>query len=160
MRVYTLVMIATPKITVPAVAKDLPRCACFNLRRAARAVTQAYDEALRPSGIRATQFSVLAGLALEGSRTMTALADAMGMDRTTLTRNLKPLLKDGLVEMVEGSDRRQRRVGLTGRGMEALERALPMWRRAQARVVDGLGTARWTGMLGDLERAIDVVQRG
>jgi DNA-binding MarR family transcriptional regulator len=153
-------MITTPKISVPDVAKDLPRCACFNLRRAARAVTQAYDEALRPSGIRATQFSLLAALALEGPATITRLADAMGMDRTTLTRNLKPLLKDGLVEMAEGSDRRRRRVGLTGRGMETLEQALPLWRAAQARVIDGLGTARWTGMLRDLERAIHVVHSG
>ena len=75
----------------------LENCTCFNLRKAARAVTQAYDEALKLQGLRATQISILAMLSELGPVTMTNLADQLVMDRTTLTRNLKPLLSDNLV---------------------------------------------------------------
>ena len=71
-------------------ATDLAACACANLRKAARVVTQAYDKALKPTGLRATQFTVIATLATEGDAPLTRLAEALVMDRTTLTRNLKP----------------------------------------------------------------------
>ncbi len=135
-------------------------CACFNLRKAARAVTQLYDEVLAPAGLRGTQFPVLAVLAASGSATMTELADTLVMDRTTLTRNLKPLLDRGLVERGEGQDRRQRPIAITPAGRDALAKALPLWEKAQARIVGGLGAARWKGMVGDLNAAIGLARRG
>ncbi len=129
-------------------------CACFNLRKAARAVTQLYDEVLAPSGLRGTQFPILAVLAAAGSATMTDLADTLVMDRTTLTRNLKPLLGRGLVERGEGEDRRQRPIAITPAGRDALAKAWPLWEKAQARIAGGLGAARWKGMVGDLNEAI------
>lgn len=129
-------------------------CVCFNLRKTARAITQMYDEILKPSGLRSTQFSVLAVVAAKGPATMTALSKTLVMDRTTLTRNLKPLLDQGLVKAGKGADRRQRPIAITGDGEAALVLALPLWRRAQDRVVVGLGEARWRGMTRLLDEAI------
>src|SRR5215217_5827709 len=79
-------------------------CACANLRRAARAVTQVFDEALAPSGLRATQFTLLVTSRLMGESTINELAEKMAMDRTTLSRNLKPLVRSGLLEVRPGED--------------------------------------------------------
>ncbi len=140
--------------------KTVRTCACFNLRKAARAVTQLYDEVLAPSGLRGTQFSVLAVIAAAGPATMTDLADTLVMDRTTLTRNLKPLLGRGLVERGEGEDRRQRPIAITPAGRDALGQALPLWQKAQARIAGGLGAARWKGMVEDLNTAIRLARTG
>ncbi len=140
--------------------KSVRTCACFNLRKAARAVTQLYDEVLAPSGLRGTQFSVLAVISAAGPATMTDLADTLVMDRTTLTRNLKPLLGRGLVERGEGEDRRQRPIAITPAGRDALGQALPLWEKAQARIAGGLGAARWKGMVGDLNEAIRLARTG
>ena len=140
--------------------KSVRTCACFNLRKAARAVTQLYDEVLAPSGLRGTQFSVLSVISAAGPATMTDLADTLAMDRTTLTRNLKPLLDRGLVERGEGEDRRQRPIAITPAGRDALGQALPLWKKAQARIAGGLGAARWKGMVGDLDEAIRLARTG
>ena len=129
-------------------------CTCFNLRKAARAVTQMYDEALKPSGLRATQFSLLSVVEHKGPLGMTELAKALVMDRTTLTRNLKPLLEQDLVAVVGGSDRRRRPITITSRGRDTLVRAQPMWRKVQRHMAAGLGRVRWTGLLGDLDETV------
>jgi DNA-binding MarR family transcriptional regulator len=126
-------------------------CACKRLRRAARAVTQLYDEALRPSGLRITQFTLLVAVAMGEPVPITRLADALSLDRTTLARDLKPLAGRGLVEITAGADRRMRVVRLTGPGREALGRAYPLWRRAQARIAEGSGLDRWQAMADGLE---------
>jgi DNA-binding MarR family transcriptional regulator len=118
-------------------------CVCFNLRKAARAVTQLYDAHLRPSGLRATQLSLLVVLAAAGAITMTELADRLVMDRTTLTRNLKPLARDGLIRSAAGQDRRTRRLSLTAKGRAALTTALPLWDQAQRTMLARLGAERW-----------------
>ena len=135
-------------------------CVCFNLRKATRAVTQLYDDALRPSGLRATQFSLLQHLAERGPFTMSDLATVLVTDRTTLTRNLTPLLEKGLVRTDVGDDRRQRSIAITDKGLAALGQALPLWRQAQARIVDGLATERWDGMIQDLEETVRLTQGG
>ncbi len=106
-------------------------CACFAVRRAARAITQSYDRALRPSGLRSTQFSLLSVLAIGGRTGVSRLADRLGTERTTLTRNLRPLLKRGLVAVHPAQDGRVREVALTAAGVATLSAALPHWRRAQ-----------------------------
>ncbi len=144
-------------------ATDTPQaCLCFNLRKAARAVTQLYDAALEPAGLRATQFSLLAVLDRRDGRdavTITDLARAMVMDRTTLTRNLRPIEKQGLVAIAPGDDRRTREVRLTQRGRTALTRATPRWRHAQTRMLDALGDRRARRLLGELSGAIDAARR-
>ncbi len=137
---------------------DLTQCTCANLRKAARVVTQAYDAALQPSGLKATQFTVLATLAAEGDVPLTRLAEALVMDRTTLTRNLKPLMRDGLVRIDHEDDRRVRKVVLTEPGRTALEAARPYWEGAQARVHRALGQERWSGLLADLTATTESVR--
>ncbi len=129
-----------------AILGETAGCVCLNLRGAARAVTQLYDEILKPSGLKATQFSVLAAVAIKGPASMSVISRTLVMDRTTLTRNLKPLLERRLVKMGKGEDRRQRTIQLTQNGKTALARALPLWKKVQNQVVTGLGQARWRGM--------------
>ncbi|MFQ5954376.1 MAG: MarR family winged helix-turn-helix transcriptional regulator [Kiloniellales bacterium] len=128
-------------------------CACFSLRKAARAVTQLYDARLRPNGLKATQFSLLVGLAVGGPITMQRLAERMVMDRTTLTRNVKPLQRAGLVKSTTGKDRRTRTLSLTGKGRKALARALPLWQQAQDTVLGRLGETQWQALRAALGKA-------
>ncbi len=139
-------------------ATEPTNCTCFNLRKAARAVTQMYDQALKPTGLRATQLSLLVSVEHSGPRGMSELAEQLVMDRTTLTRNLKPLLNQGLLESVAGADRRRRPVAITTKGRAALATALPYWREAQVRMAGSLGRARWRRLLGDLRDTVDLVQ--
>lgn len=140
---------------LPAAAlEEAANCACLNLRKAARAVTQMYDEILKPSGLKSTQFSVLATVATKGPASMTAIAQSLVMDRTTLTRNLKPLLDRRLAKVGKSEDRRQRTITITTDGKAALAKALPLWKRANDQIVSGIGYARWRGMAGLLEETI------
>lgn len=133
-------------------------CTCFALRKAARAVTQVYDEALKASGLRATQLSLLNVVAQCGPADMKALAKTLVMDRTTLTRNLKPLIQQGLVEVVESADRRHRPIALTARGRDKMAEALPLWRKAQAEVTKDLGPERWDSLLRGLDDTVRSAQ--
>jgi DNA-binding MarR family transcriptional regulator len=126
-------------------------CACFNVRRAARAITQHYDRVLAPSGLRATQFTLLVALGRAGAIPFTRLADVLGMDRTTLTRNLSPLERDGLLTIRPGPDRRVKLVTITEKGREVLTRAIPLWQDAQRRITAGLGAGRWDGIRRELQ---------
>lgn len=115
-------------------------CACFAIRRAARVVTQHYDRALRPSGLRVTQFTMLTMLALSGPTPLKQVADRLAMERTTLTRNLRPLMANGLVTVEPGDDRRVRRIAVTAKGQRAAAAALPLWRSAQRAVATELSS--------------------
>jgi DNA-binding MarR family transcriptional regulator len=134
-------------------------CACFNLRKTTRAITQLYDEALRPMGLRVTQFSLLIATMMLGSVTVTRLAEIGVMDRTTLTRNLKPLEKKGLIKVVPGDDQRTRIVTLTAHGKEVLSKALPLWEKAQSRVIKRLGQERWNSLMTNLSEMVSLTQR-
>jgi DNA-binding MarR family transcriptional regulator len=123
-------------------------CACKSLRRTARAVTQLYDETLRPSGLRVTQFTLLVAVAVSEPVPITRLADALALDRTTLARDLRPLNERGLVEVAAGDDRRMRVVRLTRQGRDAIARAYPLWEQAQARMVE---RSPWPALAGDLQ---------
>jgi DNA-binding MarR family transcriptional regulator len=135
-------------------------CACANLRKAARAVTQLFDEALAPSGLRVTQFTLLVTSHLSGESTINELAERMAMDRTTLSRNLKPLVRGGLLEMRPGEDGRTRLVRLTPAGEQALEEAYPLWQQAQLETVSALGEERHESLLGDVCRMVSLAARG
>ena len=126
-------------------------CMCHKVRMAARAVTRAYDDALRPVGLRATQFAVLVAVATEGALSITALAQAMGMDRSTLTRNLRPLAKDGLLAVGLEGWHRSRTVEITERGRTRVREALPRWEQAQAALQRRLGTPQWASVHQSLE---------
>ena len=136
------------------VATNVAACTCANLRKAARVITQRYEAALQPTGLKATQFTVLATLAKCGDLPLTHLAEALVLDRTTLTRNLKPLIGQGLVTIGNERDQRVRRIKLTAKGSKAFKDALPRWEEVQLRVVAGLGHKRWSGFLDDLAATI------
>jgi len=109
-------------------------CSCSALRRASRAVTQHYEACFRGTGLRATQFTVLAVLAQTGPLSISLLAAKLGLERTSLTRNLRPLEKKGFVETLTDDDRRIRRIRITKRGEAAARAALSVWKRAQSSV--------------------------
>jgi DNA-binding MarR family transcriptional regulator len=125
-------------------------CACQGVRRSARALTQHYDHALSAIGLKATQFPILVALELAGPVPLSPLADALVMDRTTLTRNLKALQERDLVTVEEGKDRRVRLLALTPRGRSVLEQALELWKVAQASVKTTFGADRLDSLLGEL----------
>jgi DNA-binding MarR family transcriptional regulator len=141
----------TPKKLDSAKCREIGRsCACYNLRRAARAITRLYDDFLRPSGLRTTQYSVLVATKLRGPVALTKLAELTVTERTTLTRNLTILEKKDFILIEPGSDRRERQVTITGQGQNALMGAIPLWETAQAHIEKGLGEDRLGGLLKDL----------
>jgi DNA-binding MarR family transcriptional regulator len=134
-----------------ATAAGISRCYCLALRQASRRVTQIYDHALAPVGLRGTQLPILSQLAVSGPLTMKALAALMVMDRATLGHNLRPLEAQGLVELRTGEDRRSRLVALTETGRARLDQARGLWRQAQRTFEASFGkedAAALRGMLG------------
>jgi DNA-binding MarR family transcriptional regulator len=134
---------------------DTKACTCAALRRAARRVTQAFDAALRPAGLTATQFTVLETLHHMGPLSMTRLADLLAMDRTSLTRTLKPLERDGRIAVRPGADRRVRTAALLDDGRAVLADARPLWAEAQADAVRRVGDRPWAGLVTTLDRLTD-----
>lgn len=114
-------------------------CYCTTVRRAAHTVTQLYDTILAPSGLKVTQLSLLRAVARHGPASISTLAAAVHLDRTTLGRNLHVLKREGLVSFASGDDLRERMVQLTGKGEAALVAAAPLWEQAQAMVREALG---------------------
>jgi DNA-binding MarR family transcriptional regulator len=131
-------------------------CACHKVRMAARAVTRAYDEALRPVGLRATQLAVLVAVTKHDAMSINALAEFMGMDRTTLTRNLRPLEKEGLVSLGVEGWRRSRALEVTKKGRSRLREALPLWLGAQRGLKQKLGDRNWDMVRNGLDHLIRV----
>src|SRR6266705_2679886 len=132
-------------IRLPA-GQDLGRlspCVCNPLRMVTRAVTQLYDDVLRPSGLRVTQFSILATIGRIGEANLQQLEDTLAIDQTTLTRSLNLLERDGVIERASHPDARIRAMKLTSKGRRALEAARPLWARAQDKVLRELGTTAW-----------------
>jgi DNA-binding MarR family transcriptional regulator len=125
-------------------------CACASLRRAARAVTNAYAMELRGSGLNPTQFTLLQAIDRSGPSSQKALGELLGIDTATLTRTLAPLERRGWVRADEGTDRRQTRWSLTPVGLRRLVAASHSWKRAQNRLREQLGSERWIRLMSDL----------
>lgn len=133
-------------------------CACTTLRRGGRALSRLYGEALAPSGLKATQFALLAALERASQLPITALADELVMDRTTLSRNLLPLAKSGLVAIEPGADRRMKVARLTQEGQTRLTDARPLWREAQDQVIGSFGHDRLRALMGELSAIVAAVR--
>jgi DNA-binding MarR family transcriptional regulator len=114
-------------------------------------VSNAFDKALAPAGIRSTQFSLLVALHLAGKMSLTGLASRLGLDRTTLTRNVRPLLRERLVREAPAQDGRLRLLALTDAGEKLVKRTLPLWELAQRSVTEEMGEKRWAGFMKELE---------
>ncbi len=139
---------------------DLTLCHCLAVRQAARHVTRFYDQFLAPSGLRTTQFSILAKLRRAGSETITTLARDLVMDRTTLGRNLRPLEREGLIAIGKGSvDQRSREVRLTEAGAARLRAGIARWIEAQGGFETVFGNRR-SSSLRALLSAVSAVDFG
>jgi DNA-binding MarR family transcriptional regulator len=119
---------------------------CANLRRASRVLTQLYDDALRPLGLRATQFTILQALSLAGEVTQGVLGEILAMDSTTLTRTLDILEGHRWIVKRHGEDRREWRIRLSKGGETQLRRALPAWQSVQDRLHIQLGNEAWENL--------------
>lgn len=124
----------------------LAECACFDLRKATRAVSRMYDDFLRDAGLNITQFSLLRLIRREKELSLSTLARYMVMDRTSMTRATAPLERDGLINTRPGADKRIRIVSLTKKGYKLVENAEPKWRRAQEVLMEAIGDERWSAM--------------
>lgn len=130
------------KSSIPA----LP-CMCASLRRASRALTQRYDEAMRPLGLTGTQFTILQVLTLTGEVPQGKLGEILAMDSTTLTRTLKIISRHGWIATRRGKDRRERWLRLSPSGEAEFRRARPRWARVQRQVRAQLGVKRWSNLM-------------
>lgn len=128
------------------IAVVLP-CACANLRKAARLATQFYDDMLRPSGLRVTQFTLLQALHHAAGISQKDMAELLGIDSTTLTRTLAFLHRKGLLRSETGSDRRELRLFLTATGQREYKRVLPYWHSAQKSLRRAVGEENWNHVM-------------
>ena len=130
----------------------MENCVCFNLRWVTRAVTRFYDAEMRRLGVRPTQTPILGALQAKDGWSMAELSEWLGMDRTTLVRNLRPLQREGLVRSSGGGRGGHVELTLTQEGRKTLTKTLPAWHAAQDKVVAILGRERWSNLIHDLER--------
>jgi len=121
---------------------ELP-CLCANFRRTARALTQLYEDAIRPLGLRGTQFTILQALSLAGEVTQCQLGEILALDSTTLTRTLAIMGRRGWISKRRGEDGREWRLALSNAGRKEFERVTPEWERVQERLRSRLGSERW-----------------
>jgi DNA-binding MarR family transcriptional regulator len=138
------------------IARLSSACICNNLRRAARLVTNYYDKLLEPTGLRVSQITILVVLYRFGVQTINEMAGKLELDRTTLTRNLKPLAHQGLLTIAPGSDQRTRVVTLTPKGEAVLLKVLPLWEQTQSYMVEGIGEANASLLLTQLSKTADL----
>jgi DNA-binding MarR family transcriptional regulator len=120
---------------------------CATFRRASRALTQIYDQGLRPAGLRATQFTVLQVLSRVGEVSQGTLGEILAMDSTTLTRTLRIMVREGWIAERRGKDRRERLLRLARTGRLQFQRARPAWEKAQAQLGRQLGDTRWRDLM-------------
>jgi DNA-binding MarR family transcriptional regulator len=133
-------------------------CACFNVRKTARVLTQEYDHFITPSGLKTTQFTALSVINRLGPIMITDLAKAMEIERTSLTRNLKLIEKNGFIKIRSGEDARSRIVEVTEAGGEKLEEAQVLWKNIQSRIVKNFGEERFAFLRDELAALRSSVQ--
>ena len=133
-------------------------CACANLRRAARRVTQLYDQELRRAGMRATQFTLLQALATSPNISQGILGRVLGLDSTTLTRELALLRRKDWIQSKQGKDRRTLQLTLTAEGRRKYQHARPYWLSAQKRLRRSLGNVHWSRALEMMIRTAERAQ--
>jgi DNA-binding MarR family transcriptional regulator len=134
-------------------------CACANARRASRVITQFYDSVFQAGGQSIAQFGLLHALSKSRIATQAQLGAILSIDPTTLSRTLRPLLREKLIERIPGTDRREQYLQLTALGRKQLKKTLPNWERAQARLRKSLGEKDWNQMQKLLTRAVEATQQ-
>ena len=134
-------------------------CTCGELRKAARAITLLYDNAFKSSGLLSTQLGVLDAICNAESIKISDLAEKQGMDRTTLTRNLSVLEREGYIRISTGNDHRTRIVVITNKGRNAVARAIPLWNDVQRTVKQQMGENSWRELMQNLSHFVRVADQ-
>ena len=134
-------------------------CTCGKLREAARAVTLLYDNAFKSSGLLSTQLGVLHTIYNSASITISELAGELGMDRTTLTRNLSVLEREGLINISSGKDHRTRIVTITSKGRTSIAKAVPLWNEVQRKVKQQMGENSWRELMQNLGQFLKITDQ-
>ena len=143
----------------PAKLGEMARtCACLNFRKGSRSVTQFFDQTLAPTGLRSTQLVILIAGELLGPSSIARLARELVMDRSTLTRNLKPLLNRGLLQLSPAENGKQKSVQVTAEGRAALVHSAPYWQRAQNQLVSRFGSEHWNRIISDLGSIVEATR--
>lgn len=140
-------------------AIECSACTCFNTRKFTRVITQIFDESFKKIGVRGTQFTPLVMIFARGPVTVNKLSEYLVMDRTTLGRNLKPLERDGLIEIKTGKDRRQKLISITDKGRDLLTKAFPVWQETQKKILEQIGENKWQEMLFDIKDLLPKLQK-
>jgi len=153
-RIYVYILLSMA-MSPDNFASRIP-CALFNLKKTTRAVNQLYDEILKPSGLRGNQYTLFKLLTRQGPLSIGDIGQALVMDRTTVTRNLRVLSRDGLIEMCPGEDRRIRLARITSRGRTVAKEAEPLWQEAQETVVRHLGAEEFRHLRAELARLVTI----
>jgi len=148
------VYIHSMREVAPAAVEEMGGCVCLALRKAARAVTQFYDRALKAHRLRVTQLPILVAASQHGSVPLAKLAQILGMDRTTLLRNVRPLVRRRLLEVSLGADSRRTEIRATSAGRALLARLYPEWRTAQDRALKSLRGLDWSRSLEALSEGL------
>ena len=130
-------------------------CTCFRIRSAARRVTQIYSQHLAPTGLKISQFSLLGFVCAEAPVSIGRLSELLATDRTTLTRNLRPLLDGGVIERAASGDKRRHELAATAAGRALFKRALPLWSAAEQEVREAMGAKLTSDLHGALDRSMD-----
>jgi DNA-binding MarR family transcriptional regulator len=161
MSVYARIMAnAEQQVDLARCAEIAETCTNFSLRKVTRMVGAIYDDGLRPSGLKGTQFNQLVALALLRTATVQKLAKILVVDRTSLTRSLVPLERDNLVQSLPSVDGRERKLALTSLGYQRLREATRLWELAQRRVAKALGPTRTRALTESLKGAAEVLGEG
>ena len=134
-------------------------CTCGELRKAARAITLLYDNAFKSSGLLSTQLNVLQVINKSDSIRISHLAKELGMDRTTLTRNLSVLERQDLINISSGKDNRTRIVVITHKGRTALAKSIPLWNEVQSKLKQQMGDTLWNELMDNLSRFLQIADQ-
>lgn len=138
----------------------MENCAGYNLRRTSRVVTQLFDAAFAPTGLRSTQISILQMITVKNSPSVRQLAHEMAMDSSTLTRNLQPLVREGYVELLNANRGRAKLARLTHKGRAKLDQAVSIWQHAQSQFLKRFGAKRWRQLWSELRAVAAVLHQG
>jgi DNA-binding MarR family transcriptional regulator len=130
-------------------------CASTNFRKASRSVTQLFDQYLAPIGLRSTQLTILVAAQVFGPCSLGRLASELVMDRTTITRNIQPLVNQGLLQVTGKTGRGGKSVEITKAGQEAMVSAVPFWKEAQGHLMRRMGKDRWDRVMVDLTSVVE-----
>jgi DNA-binding MarR family transcriptional regulator len=146
-----------PEIDDAKLAEMARTCACFNFRKVSRSVTQLFDQILAPTGLRSTQLVILITSQLLGPSSIARLARELVMDRSTLTRNLRPLMTMGFMQFSAGGGK-QKSVEITVDGQAALLRSAPYWERAQSHLLNRVGVDNWNRIVADMAAIVEATR--